>query len=114
MHELSIALSIIEVAEEEIIRLGASQVISIHLRIGALSGVGKQSLASAFELASENTPCAKSRLVFEDSPVLAYCPACEQPRPVASIQQFKCSICEAPMADVIQGRELQVTAMEVE
>ena len=114
MHELSIALSIIEVAEEEIVRLGASQVISIHLRIGALSGVGKQSLVSAFELASENTPCAKSRLVFEDSPVLAYCPACRQPRPIASIQQFTCSICETPMAGLIQGRELQVTALEVE
>jgi hydrogenase nickel incorporation protein HypA/HybF len=114
MHELSIALSIIDVAEEEITRLGASQVISIHLRIGTLSGVGKQSLASAFGLASENTSCAKSRLVFEDSPVLAYCPVCQEPKPISSIQQFHCSICNTPVADVVQGRELQVTAMEVE
>ena len=114
MHELSIALSIIDVAEEEMTRLGASQVISIHLRIGALSGVGKQSLASAFELARENTRCANSFLVFEDAPVVAYCPACREAGPITSMQRFHCSTCDTPVSTIVQGRELQVTAMEVE
>jgi hydrogenase nickel incorporation protein HypA/HybF len=114
MHELSIALSIIEVAEEEIARLGASEVTSIHLRIGALSGVGKRSLRSAFELARENTACAKSDLVFEDVPVIAYCPRCREPKPIFSIQQFNCLVCDSPVSELVQGRELQVTAMEVE
>jgi hydrogenase nickel incorporation protein HypA/HybF len=114
MHELSIALSIIDVAEEELERLGATQVISIHLRIGLLSGVGRQSLASAFELARENTPCAKSLLIFEDVPVAAYCPVCREPRPVSSIQRFHCAVCDSPVSNVVQGQELQVTALEVE
>jgi hydrogenase nickel incorporation protein HypA/HybF len=114
MHELSIALSIIDVAEEELARLGATEVISIHLRIGQISGVGKQSLTSAFELARENTPCAHSRLLFEEVPVIADCPVCQEPRPIASPQRFNCVICGSPLSNVVQGRELQITAMEVE
>jgi hydrogenase nickel incorporation protein HypA/HybF len=113
MHELSIALSIIEVAEEEIVKLGVTGVTSIHLRIGALSGVGKRSLSSAFGLARENTACATADLVFEDVPVIAYCPRCREPRPISSIQQFNCAVCDSPVSDVVQGRELQVIAMEV-
>jgi hydrogenase nickel incorporation protein HypA/HybF len=114
MHELSIALSIIDVAEEEVTRLGATEVISIRVRIGALSGVGKQSLTSAFELARENTLCAGSRLIFEDVPVVAYCPACKEARPISSVQQFTCVVCDSPVSNVVQGRELQVMALEVE
>src|SRR4051812_48349498 len=99
MHELSIALSIIEVAEEEIARLGAHHVNSIYVRIGELSGVGKQSLNAAFELASENTPCAKSRLVFEDIAVLADCPVCRGPQSIVSLQQFNCAICCSPVSN---------------
>lgn len=114
MHELSVALSIIDVAEEELARLGASQVISIHVRIGALSGVGKQSPASAFELAREDTRCADSFLVFEDASVFAYCPVCRKAGPISSIQRFHCQVCDTPVSEIVQGRELQVTAMEVE
>lgn len=113
MHELSIALSIIEVAEEELIKLGGTEVTSIHLRIGALSGVGKRSLSFAFELAKENTACATSSLIFEDVPVIAYCPRCREPRLITSIQQFNCAVCDSSVSDVVQGRELQVTALEV-
>jgi hydrogenase nickel incorporation protein HypA/HybF len=114
MHELSIALSIIDVAEEEMERLGATQIVSIHLRIGLLSGVGRRSLASAFELARENTPCAKSLLIFEEVPVVAYCPVCREPKPVSSMQRFHCAVCDSPVSNVVQGQELQVTALEVE
>ncbi len=81
MHELSIAISIIDVAEEEVTRLGATQVTAIHVRIGALSGVAKEALASAFEMARENTELANTSLIFEEIP---------------------------------QGKELLITAMEVE
>jgi hydrogenase nickel incorporation protein HypA/HybF len=40
MHELSIAMSIVELAEEEAERRGV-QVTAVHLKLGALSGVVK-------------------------------------------------------------------------
>ena len=50
MHELSIALSILDIVEEESARRGDAAVAAIHLRLGPLSGVVKEALLSAFEL----------------------------------------------------------------
>ena len=58
MHELSIALSIVEMAAQEAQRQCASEVLAVHLRIGALSGVVPEALESAYELARENSPLA--------------------------------------------------------
>ncbi len=43
MHELSIAMSIVELAEEEAERRSV-QVNAVHLKLGALSGVVKEAL----------------------------------------------------------------------
>lgn len=67
MHELSIALSIIEMAEEQLARHGGSKVLAVHLRVGPLSGISKDALEFSFGIASESTPVAGSQLRFEDS-----------------------------------------------
>ena len=43
MHELSIAMSIVELAEEEAERRGV-HINAVHLKLGALSGVVKEAL----------------------------------------------------------------------
>jgi hydrogenase nickel incorporation protein HypA/HybF len=68
MHELSIAMSILDLVEEEADRRGNPRVEAIHLRVGALSGIVKEALLSAYELAAEQTPFAESKLVFEEVP----------------------------------------------
>jgi len=84
VHELSIAMSIVELAQEEAERRGGFQVSAIHLRLGPLSGVVKDALLSAYELACEGTPLAGSRLQIEDVPIIVYCPRCADRRPLAS------------------------------
>ena len=113
MHELSIALSILEIAEEESERHGNARVEAIHLKLGALSGVVKDALLSAYELATEQTPFADCRLLIEDVPVLVYCSKCQAERPVRSVQWFCCTECDTPATDVVSGRELQISAMEI-
>ena len=46
MHELSIALGLVEAAQEEAERLHA-RVSAVHLRLGALSGVVPEALLSS-------------------------------------------------------------------
>jgi hydrogenase nickel incorporation protein HypA/HybF len=67
MHELSIAVNIVDIASEEAKRLNARRVESVHLKVGALSGVAKDALLFAWELASEDTTVAGSRLAIEDA-----------------------------------------------
>ena len=98
--------------EEEAERRGA-EVDAIHVKLGALSGVVKEALLAAYEMARTETSLDSARLVIEDVPVLIYCPQCRAPRSVPSVQQLSCSECETPSGEILQGRELQVAALEL-
>src|SRR5436309_2586657 len=90
MHELSVALSIVESVEEEAER-HPGRVEAIHLRLGPLAGVVKEALLSAWDLACEGTGLAGVRLVVEDVPIVVYCPACGSNQPVVSMQWLCCA-----------------------
>ncbi len=113
MHELSIAMSIVELAEEEAGRRGV-QVNAVHLRLGALSGVVKEALLSCYVMACENTPLQGSRLVIEEIPVVIFCSTCQAQRPLSSVQLFCCPKCGNPASEVEQGKELEVIALEIQ
>jgi hydrogenase nickel incorporation protein HypA/HybF len=114
MHELSIALAIVDAASEEAERLGGISVCAIHVRLGGLAGIVKDALLSAFELAREASPLQNSRLVVEDVPVIVYCDRCRAERPIDSVQSFRCSSCGSPPAELISGKELEISALEIE
>lgn len=114
MHELSIALSIVELAEEEAKRRGGARVHAVHLKLGPLSGVVKEALLTSYEVACENTSLAGSRLIVLDIPAIAYCPSCRVHRTLSSMQQFWCPECGTPTPGVVQGRELEIVALELE
>jgi len=113
MHELSIALGIIEFATEEATRRN-SRVTGIHLRLGPLSGVVKDALLFSYDIATADTPLAGSRLVIDEVPVVVYCPACREPRTLESMQHLACPTCGSPTPEVREGRELEVVALELE
>ncbi|MGA8311755.1 MAG: hydrogenase maturation nickel metallochaperone HypA [Terriglobales bacterium] len=113
MHELSIAMSIVELAEEEAERRGV-HINAVHLKLGALSGVVKEALLSSYEMASADTPLQGSRLIFEEVPVIVFCPHCQTHRTLSSVQWFCCSECGTPTSEIVQGKELEVTALEIQ
>lgn len=114
MHELSIALSILDAAAEEAARHGAGRVRAVHLKLGLLSGVVKEALVSAFEMARADSPLAEAELRIEETPIRIRCPRCRADRPIVSVQEFVCADCGAASAEVTQGRELEVVALEIE
>jgi hydrogenase nickel incorporation protein HypA/HybF len=113
MHELSIALSIVDMAQEEAERQGGAQVQAVHLKLGRLTGIVKETLLSSYEMACEATPLEGSRLLIEEIPVEVFCPKCEVPRLVDSIQWFCCPECGTPTANILRGKELEVVALEI-
>jgi hydrogenase nickel incorporation protein HypA/HybF len=114
MHELSIAMSMIDMASAEAARHGSSHVNAVYLKLGPLSGVVKDALLFSYEVASHGTPLEGSQLVVEEIPVVAYCPACKEEREIESIQYFCCPVCDTPTGDIISGKELEVVAVELE
>jgi hydrogenase nickel incorporation protein HypA/HybF len=113
MHELSIAMSIVEMAEEEAHTRNA-RVSAVHLKLGMLSGVVKDALLSCYGMACDGTPLEGSHLVIEEVPVEVFCETCNVNRKLTSIQWFICPECGATTPTVIHGKELEVTALEIQ
>ena len=113
MHELSIALSIVDGVLEELHHRGATQASAVYLRVGRLSGVDKDALLFSYEVASQDTVLGRSNLVIEDVDITIFCPACGAERPIRSFPVLTCAACGAISNRVLQGHELEITAMEV-
>jgi hydrogenase nickel incorporation protein HypA/HybF len=113
MHELSIAMGIVEAAMDEAKQRDV-HVSAVHLRLGALSGVVKDALLFSYEVACQDTPLQGSRLLIEEVPVAVFCPQCRARRVLESVQSFTCPECGSLTGDVLQGKELEVFALEVE
>jgi hydrogenase nickel incorporation protein HypA/HybF len=107
-------MSIVEMAEEESENRGGARINAVHLKLGMLAGVVKDALLSSYEMACEGTGLQGSRLVIEELPIVVNCPKCLAPRTLISAQWFACPECKSPVSDVIQGRELQVFALELQ
>lgn len=113
MHELSIAMSIVEMAEEEA-QTRSVRVSAVHLKLGILSGVVKDALLSSYGIACDGTALEGSRLIIEEVPVEVFCQTCNTNRKITSIQWFICPECGATTPTVVHGKELEVTALEIQ
>jgi hydrogenase nickel incorporation protein HypA/HybF len=112
MHELSIATSLVELACDEAERL-ALPVVALHVTLGPLSGVVREALKSAYEVARNGTPLAGATLIIRDVPIVAWCPVCGSEQTVESPQRLRCPVCDTPTPDVRSGRELELVALEI-
>jgi hydrogenase nickel incorporation protein HypA/HybF len=113
MHELSIAMSLVEMACEKAVELGDVRVEALYLRLGPLSGVVKESLLFSFDLAAQGTAVEGARLEIEDVPLTVFCPDCREERPLSGPPRLRCPVCGAATPQVVQGRELELRALEV-
>ncbi len=113
MHELSIAVSMIEAVSEEADRAGAERVSVVYLKLGPLSGVVRDALAFSFDVAAEGTLLEGAMLDIEEVPVVVFCAECWAEKPLPDLQGFRCPDCGTPASDIRQGRELEITAIEI-
>jgi hydrogenase nickel incorporation protein HypA/HybF len=112
MHELSIAMSIVDMAQEEAERRDV-MIDAVYLELGSLSGVVADALLFSYEMACSGTRLEGSRLVIKEVPIEVYCPACKTQRHLSSMQWFCCPECGTPTSEIIHGKELVITALEV-
>ncbi len=113
MHELSIAISMIDQITEESANRGGLEVEAVHLKLGVFSGVDKDALLFAYELACEGSPLEGSRLVIESIPLVIYCATCGKNRVPPSLYELSCPECGSPGQSIISGREIEVASLEV-
>lgn len=112
MHELSIAISMIDEITEEAARRGGLAVRTVYLTLGLLSGVDREALQFCYECACEGTILEGSRLVVEVVPVVISCAVCRLETAPVSITRLACPTCNSA-GKVVRGYELEVASLEV-
>jgi hydrogenase nickel incorporation protein HypA/HybF len=114
MHEVSIAHTIVLIAEDYARRNGANNITKVGLRIGEFSGVVPEALETAFEVAKRDTIAKDAQLKIVKVPVIAFCQNCQCEFEVVDIYGIaSCPQCAALSHDLKQGQELDVSYLEV-
>ena len=77
MHEVSLAVSILDIVEEYAAKTGFNNVNSIRLSFGRLTCIEPKTLAFAFKVQSEGTRADGAKLVFQVLPIEIHCLSCD-------------------------------------
>ncbi len=112
MHELSLAVALVEQAEAVLEREGAPRALALTVRIGDWSGVDPDAFAFAFPVAAEGSRLAGARLEIEREPLRVRCRACgavtEPPDAIPC-----CAACGAADVEPQAGQAFDLRALEV-
>ena len=110
MHELSIAESIVRIAD----RHAAGRPVSrVDVRVGHLRQVVPSALEFAFELMAQGTAVEGAELAMEVVPAAGLCRACGIETALPDFP-FHCGLCGGFDIEVTRGEELSVDSLELE
>ena len=88
------------------------QVEVVNVKVGKLTAVVPESLLFCFNVASRDTALAGARLHFEEVPIGVRCRQCDAECTIDE-PPFECRSCGGNDIDILSGRELIVTSIEV-
>ncbi len=113
MHELSIALSIVETAEEEARKANAAVISKVEVEIGKMAGIENEALLFAWDSVIQGTMAQKSELVIHSIEGEAHCLECGKNFPVENYFA-ECPYCKSFRYQVTKGKELRVSSLTVD
>jgi hydrogenase nickel incorporation protein HypA/HybF len=113
MHELSIAQSIVSTVENSFPEGFSKKVIAVHLSIGTLSGIEIDALTFSFDIIKKETFLKTAELDIDHIKGIAKCNDCNNQ---IEMNEFgiPCPSCGGFSFEIIQGKEMKVTSVEVE
>lgn len=112
MHELSIALGIVKIAEAEIAKSGSKQIEAIELEIGTLAGIEFESLDFVWPMAVKDTVLENAVKKIQIIQAQAKCIDCDTIYPIDNIYDA-CPKCGSFFKALLQGKELRVKSLEI-
>lgn len=117
MHEMSIAMSLLEMAESEAARLNCSRILAVTVQYGQISGIMPDALRLAFDALVHNTPHMGCRLELVRLPLRLRCPFCNAVFSGADDTAIfqPCPACGEDFGHIVeQGKELLLARVEAE
>ena len=112
MHELSIALGIVKIAEDEIKKAEVTKVTQIDLEIGVLSGVEIDSLNFVWDSAIKDSVLEGAVKNISIVAGLGKCVDCDTEFSMENIYD-SCPNCNSHFRGILKGKEMRVKSLEV-
>ena len=115
MHEVSVALGMVDELTRIASENKAKKIVSIRLKIGRLSGIVTDSLEFAFDaIKADNPLIASSKLVVDEVPLVYQCNECDKSFEAADIYFPACQGCGSNDLKIISGEEQHIENVEME
>ena len=110
MHELSISMSIVDLANKEATKHQASAIEEIELDIGCLSGIDMDSFDFAWQQAIKRTILESAKRKVNRIEGKARCSDCET---FFRMEQFydSCPNCNSHLTEIVSGKELKIKSL---
>jgi len=113
MHEMGIAMQIVEIATASIPdEINNTEVKKVNLNIGKLAAVVPESLRFCFGIAAQDTVLAGAELVISEIQVVARCRDCQHEWTITG-PAFACEKCQSASIEILSGRELNIESIEI-
>jgi hydrogenase nickel incorporation protein HypA/HybF len=113
MHELSIAMNIADLADEEVKKLNAQKVVEIVIDLGSMSGVIKEALEFALNEGMPDTILKGAKITINEIPARSKCQQCHHEFETEDILN-PCPKCGNMYCEIIQGKELILRSLVIE
>lgn len=119
MHEYSLATELVNALTEKVSNSDLKQTRIVHVRLGKLRILSQQALVTAYQMVTEQTSLAGSKLEFEEVSVKVCCKNCgysgkvdyeDDPSLHYSIPVLSCPDCGGPV-EIEKGRELEIHSL---
>jgi hydrogenase nickel incorporation protein HypA/HybF len=113
MHELSLAVSVVQIVCDEASRHGLGRIECYRLEVGALRAVVPELLTTCLGYASKGTMAEGSAIEIREVAGQAHCVGCDHTFAVQEVY-FVCPQCGRAGGTILAGEELRVIDLEGE
>ncbi len=113
MHEMSIALSMIKLAEQSALEARGSKILQIDLEIGELAGVLTDALAFSMDVVVQGTLADTAKINIHTVQGAARCTSCGKTFHLAQLWAV-CPHCESLRYEILAGKELKIKTIDIE
>ena len=113
MHEMGIAMQIVEIATASIPEdIENVRIERVNLKVGKLAAVVPDSLLFCFDIVAKDTPLKGAKLVINEIDVVARCNDCNAEWTITE-PVFSCKKCKSGSIEILSGRELDIDSIEI-
>ena len=113
MHEMSMAISIVDIAVAEAVKAKATTLTEVEVEVGQLAGVMSEALSFCLQAAARATMAETATFTLLQVPGQGHCLSCQQEVEVSEFPA-QCPLCNGFGVTITAGTELRIRSISID